>query len=394
MTGAMTPPPRQHTKPTALARRGVDLSLDSFNGKSAQGTWTLFVCDGANGTSGTLNKARLDISTQPLTGSAIGNLVWLDEDQDGLQDTGEAGLPNLKVDLCADTACSTVLRTTYTDAAGGYLFKTSAGANLTPGTYYVRANPSAGLSQTFDENGGLDNLSQVSLASGGQYLSADFGYAWSGSGPNGPTAGGGAIGDRVWVDANGDGLQQGSEIGLAGVSVDLVTAGADGLFGSGDDVISASTTTDIQGAYLFSGLSAGAYQVRLSNLPGGFTQTGDADEFGAICTTCDNQTTTPLVLAPDDVFVNADFGYQPAGGTTGSIGDNLWLDSDRMNDVDAGELRLMGVTVSLIKRPEWKWRLGGRRANHRPGCQRCSRAVWLFRPTGDGQRRLPGLGKR
>ncbi len=112
-------------------------------------------------------------SRQPRTGD-IGNYVWLDEDGDGDQDAGEAGIPNAKVQLCSDAACTTVLATTYTDANGGYLFP-----DRTAGTYYVKVTPPAGLNQTYDENGALDNTSQVVLTPGQEYLTADFGYNWS-----------------------------------------------------------------------------------------------------------------------------------------------------------------------------------------------------------------------
>ena len=76
----------------------------------------------------------------PPKPGVIGNYVWLDEDGDGDQDAGEAGIPNVKVQLCADAACTSVLATTYTDANGGYLFP-----DLRPrGTYYVKVTPPAG----------------------------------------------------------------------------------------------------------------------------------------------------------------------------------------------------------------------------------------------------------
>ena len=83
--------------------------------------------------------------------------------------------------------------------------------------------------------------------------------------------------------------------------------------------------------------------MRVPATPGGYTQTGDPDG------TLDNKTTQPVSLAPGDVYVNADFGYQPDGGTSGSIGDTVWLDADRDNTVDAGEPGLAGVTVALIR---------------------------------------------
>ncbi len=135
--------------------------------------------------------------------------------------------------------------------------------------------------------------------------------------------------------------------GIAGVTVQLTNLGPDGVLGTGDDVVT-STTTNANGSYIFDDLPAGSYVVTIPTPPAGYTQTGDPDHFGTTGTN-DNKTTTPIVLAPGDVFVNADFGYQPTAGTTGSIGDTLWLDADRAGDIDAAEPRLPGVTVSLIK---------------------------------------------
>ena len=42
------------------------------------------------------------------------------------------------------------------------------------------------------------------------------------------------------------------------------------------------------------------------------------------------------MLAPGDVYVNADFGYQPDAGTFGTIGDTIWLDADRDGAVGCG----------------------------------------------------------
>lgn len=49
---------------------------------------------------------------------------------------------------------------------------------------------------------------------------------------------------------------------LANVTINLISAGIDGQFGTGDDVIEQSTTTDVDGNYAFTGISFGDYQVR------------------------------------------------------------------------------------------------------------------------------------
>jgi hypothetical protein len=63
---------------------------------------------------------------------------------------------------------------------------------------------------------------------------------------------GGAIGDYVWLDANGDGNQDTEEQGIAGVEVRLLDE-------NGDEVD--TTVTDKDGAYSFSGPEAGTYVV-------------------------------------------------------------------------------------------------------------------------------------
>ena len=86
-------------------------------------------------------------------------------------------------------------------------------------------------------------------------------------------------------------------------------------------------------------------KVDTTTLPAG-TQTGDPDDPATA--RCDNQTTAPIVLAPGDVYLNADFGYQPTGAS-GTIGDTVWVDANRNDGKDAGEPGIPGVTVSLIR---------------------------------------------
>lgn len=283
-----------------------------------------------------------------LIGS-VGDYVWVDEDGDGDQDAGEVGIPNVRVTLTGTATDGTVYNlVTYTDANGGYVFPDLKPSNVSGYTVTVDSTSlPAGLAAnpTYDENGiGTPHTTTVILGNGVEHTTADFGYNWSSPAETNTPGGGstGAIGDRVWIDTDGDGNQDPNEIGIQGVTVQLVTAGPDGLFGTGDDVVAATTVTDHNGNYIFDGLAAGAYVVNIPTPPAGYTQTGDPDE------TLDDQTTDPIVLGPGDVFLDADFGYQPTGAT-GSIGDLVWLDADRDNVKDASEPGIAGVTVSLIK---------------------------------------------
>ena len=149
----------------------------------------------------------------------------------------------------------------------------------------------------------------------------------------------------MWVDANGNGMQDPGEPGLGGVTVTIYydpdgNGVYDTPYTAGGYV--ATRTTAADGSFIFDSLPPGSYVVK-TTAPAGYTQTGDPD--GVL----DNATTSPVVLGPGDVWVNADFGYQPAAGAFSSIGDTVWLDADRNNAQNAGEPGIAGVTVSLIR---------------------------------------------
>lgn len=369
LTNDGTPPPASGTIPDSgttsfpLDEGGYNYTnLDAFKNFSITFNVTInltdpFVATRTNTAQVTVGSQTINptvtitVQNPPVKTGAIGNYVWLDEDGDGDQDAGEPGIPNVLVTITNGT----LTYTTYTDANGGYLF-----TDLPVGAWTVTVTPTAGLNPTYDENGiGTPNVTTVALTAGEEHLTADFGYNWSTpADTNTPTASSkGAIGDTVFFDQDPDGagallpngIQDPGELGIAGVTVNLYTAGPDGLFGTADDILYASTTTDANGNYIFNSLPSGAYVVQVVP-PAGYTQSSDPDNFGANCAAaCDNQTTAPIVLAPGDVFVNADFGYTPTTAQVGSIGDTLWVDSNRNNAVDAGEARLPGVSVSLIK---------------------------------------------
>jgi len=283
---------------------------------------------------------------------AIGDRVWLDENGDGIQDAGEDGIANVVVELVDGDGV--VVATTVTDTEGNYLFTGGI-----PGTYTVRIDTTsmpAGLAAnpTYDEDGvGTPHASVVTIAQGDTHLTADFGYNWSSVDDvlnPGPGALG-AIGDRVWIDANGDGVQDPGEPGLAGVWLALYhDHNSNGVYSElyTVDGYNPYIMTDANGNYIFDNLPPGAYQVHVLIPPFGYTQTGDPDYFGQLLPHAerDNRTTMPIILAPGDVFVNADFGYQPAASSR--IGDRIWLDWDADGVQDGGEPGIPGVTVALL----------------------------------------------
>lgn len=99
-------------------------------------------------------------------------------------------------------------------------------------------------------------------------------------------------------------------------------------------------------------LPAGAYvvQVVTNTLPAGLVQTGDPDTFGTSLPagTGDHHTTAPIVLAPGDVFLNADFGYWPPQRS--NLGDLIFFgqrEDGVFNPAD-GDYAIDGVTLALL----------------------------------------------
>ena len=140
-----------------------------------------------------------------------------------------------------------------------------------------------------------------------------------------------ALGDRVWIDADGDGAQDPEEVGIAGVTGDSVLrSGRRRRVQHADDPgPGGDRTTDANGNYLFDGLPPGAYVVQVTTAASAATpRPATRTTSGRAAAVNDNQTTTPVVLAPGDVFLNADFGYQPPASQNNSIGDKVWFDAD------------------------------------------------------------------
>lgn len=266
--------------------------------------------------------------------SSIGDRVWLDRDDDGIQDAGEPGIENITVELTwygpngVPGGGDDIVLTTETDANGNYLFE-----GLPAGSYSVQVDEAdtdftAGVTATYDRDGTTvspNGVTPVTLGASQAITDVDFGYR-----------GGGAIGDLVWFDRDGDGTQDPDEPGLAGIGVTLVWYGEDGTLGTPDDE-TFTTTTDADGAYIFDGLPAGIFDVTVStgDLPAGMLPTFDAD--GGL------DDTSQVTLADGGVDLDQDFGYRGAGG----VGDTVWLDLDGNGTQDVGEPGIPGQVVTV-----------------------------------------------
>jgi hypothetical protein len=311
----------------------------------------------------------VDFGYQPIGTASIGNLVWLDGDNDGLKGSGESGIDGVTVELYRSDqtpGTDTPQASTITASGGIYSFSSlPAGnwmvylpeANFT-GAGALVATPlsSTTTGETDDTTDNDDNGIQtggestavsspvIALTAGEADTTKDFGFVGLGS-----------IGDFVFWDANDNGTQDAGEPGIPGITVELYLD-TDGNGTPDGSAIAATTTADgsiagtPKGSYQFADLAPsqpGQYYV-VKVLASTMTQTADPDRDGE-----GRSSTLSGLPAFDNMdsgiflgtssYTGADFGYLPSG----VIGDFVWLDQDADGVQDNGEAGIAGVTVFL-----------------------------------------------
>ncbi len=155
-------------------------------------------------------------------------------------------------------------------------------------------------------------------------------------------AGNASIGDFVWHDVNGNGLQEGTEPGIPGATVTLIGGGPDKLINGVGDTTTI-VTTDSAGKYNFASLQSGTqYRVTFS-LPSGY----DAPTARKVGTNTgldsDGLTSDTIVLASGEKNTSIDAGFYRFV----KVGNYIWNDLDRDGLQEYGEIGIPGVQVNL-----------------------------------------------
>jgi SdrD B-like domain/Prealbumin-like fold domain len=266
-------------------------------------------------------QARTDVDFGYRTGASLGDRVWLDQDGDGIQDTGEPGLSDVRVyvDANGNNVYDTGEQAVFTSTDGDYYI-----GNLPAGTYSVRVDTTTlpiGSIPTYDLSLPLDNEAVVTLTAGQHNPNLDFGYRGTFS-----------IGDRVWNDVNGDGIQGAGEANLPNVLV-YIDSNGNGVL----DPEEPNQLTNSTGNYLFTNLTNGDYSVRVdpATLPANLSPT-----FDLTTASLDNAATVTINGANR---LDVDFGYS----NSGSIGDFVWNDRNANGVIDPGEPPIEGVLVFI-----------------------------------------------
>ncbi|MCK5528946.1 MAG: hypothetical protein KAI74_04630, partial [Kiritimatiellae bacterium] len=315
------------------------VAVDTSSGDLASGSWVQsYDTDGTFTASYVATSVVLGGSTRADYSYflndvyVIGDTLYYDWDGDATQDANEEGILGVTVYLYEDEngngivdSEDALIDTDSTDANGKYTFN-----NRPDGTYQVIVDSSdtdLPLRYNITEDPYLANDGKsVVVISGANDLDQDFGYT---------PLGNGSIGDTVWIDLNGDGVQYGTrETGISNITVTLQ---AD-FNGDGTYVSIATNVTDSAGEYLFEDLPDGDYRVVVSgndtDLP--------TDNFGGlyVLTTAGQ---VDVAMTNNITYLDADFGF----GALGAIGDTIFWDANENGTMDYTEGGIEGVTVNL-----------------------------------------------
>lgn len=368
---------------------------------------------------------------------SVGNLVFNDNGtgtggvvNDGIRNGSEPGIANVTVQLV--NSSNVVVAQALTDANGNYSFDqltsvpavgvagTPNGQPIPPGTYTVRipANqaPLAGLVGSSDPTGGgqpvgdsRDNgvgnapsTSPINSAPVALQANAALPAGAVQTASNGVTdqprmdfglTPGFSLGNRVFLDigagtggVRNDGIQNGTEAGIATVSLNLLDGAGSPLYrtpagslttvSAGNTAV--TTVTDSQGYYRFDNLPAGSYVVEVvgSTLPlGAVSSTGtqaagtDRTDKGLDAPVAGNTRSAPVTLGPglqpigEPDLVGSGPGAQGPSGDANTnstvdfgfvtpiyaIGNRIWFDTNNNATIDASEVGSAGVKVELLQ---------------------------------------------
>lgn len=193
--------------------------------------------------------------------SSLSGTVYRDDNDNGLRDSNEPGLPNVTVTLTGtSTSGASVNQTVTTDDKGNYIF-----VGLPAGTYQVVETQPAGMldgretagtkggnvkNDQFCDTAACNTISNIPLGQAENATGYLFGER------------GGSLSGTVYADLNNSGTKDADEPGLAGVQVTL-----SGQTQDGQDICAlrgaafCTAMTDANGNYKFEGVPPGVYQL-------------------------------------------------------------------------------------------------------------------------------------
>jgi uncharacterized repeat protein (TIGR01451 family)/fimbrial isopeptide formation D2 family protein len=277
-----------------------------------------------------LSYTDADLGYRAAPGSAtVMSIVWSDANSNGSHDAGETGLAGITVQLYRDTnsngifepGTDTLWGTTTTAADGSYLF-TGVPASGTEDYFVYVDGTQAKLTDYARTAPSNDPLYINKLSAGDVIQYANFGYHGANTY---------SIKDRIWFDANGNGSFDSGESGIAIVTADLLDASLN---------VIATTTTDANGYFTFSGVTGGGadYTIRITD-----TNAKLANYFGTTTSAIMGRKQVVNLTGNIDYSAIPDFGY----GLKNSVLGTVFNDTNSSGTLNSGETGMSGVTVKL-----------------------------------------------
>jgi hypothetical protein len=225
-----------------------------------------------------------------LLPARLKGLVYADDNDNGVQESGERGIGNVAVRLTGvDDLGRSVSLNMQTTTDGKFVFK-----GLRPGVYSLTETQPAGWNDgkdTLGTQGGSranDQFSGINLGAGAvgrQYLFGELRPI--------------SIAGFVYVDRDDDGLRESGETGIGGVLITLT-----GLDDKGQ-AVSRQTTTLADGSYKFDNLRPGMYM--LTETQPSFYRDGK-DTAGTLGGTVTNDQLASIAAGPADDGAEYNFG--------------------------------------------------------------------------------------
>ncbi len=250
--------------------------------------------------------------------NSISGYVYLDANNNGVRDAGEAGLAGVTIILDGP-----VQRTVVTDPDGSYRFE-----DLPDGVYEIRQIQPAGYLDGQDTPGTPllgsvenDRFYDLSLVCGAELVDYNFGER-----PNNSISG------FVYLDLNNDGIKDPDEPGLSDVTITLTGP------------VNMTVVTAADGSYRFEELPDGVYTV-IQTQPAGYLDGIDTPGT-PLLGDVENDRFIDLDLSGNIHLIHYNFGERlivPANSISGFV--YLDLNNDGIKDPD--EPGLSGVTITL-----------------------------------------------
>ncbi len=318
-------------------------------------------------------------------GLRLGNQVWNDFDGDGKRDPNEPGIPGATVSLYTDNDANNMpdgpaIKTTVTDAKGNYLF-----TDLAPGRYIASMPILPGYQQSpnnstqltspypdkdIDNDNNLVRLVGPNGVGGIVYsnaitLSFEMEPTNDGDDANGnmtfdlAECGNSFIGDFVWKDVNGNGIQDAGEHGINGVLVTITFSDGTVATTVTDKYEAANNANapEYDGYYNFKNLGPGTYKISFEAPAGLYPSPAKKGSNTAKDSDPVNGAPVTVTIAANESDFTVDAGFTgvqncppPPPCPNLSIGNMVFFDYKQdgtRDEKDGKDMGIGGITVNL-----------------------------------------------